>query len=110
GRVAIGTSIALLPGWSGGRWIGDVAREPAVKVALRAFGARDAAIGIGLWRALDEGRPARPWVEAGMLSDAVDAAATLVAIRHVGVRRALPVLAVAVGATVAGARLAPRVD
>lgn len=110
GRVAIGAALVLAPGRAGAGWIGPSSQDPTVKVALRALGVRDAAIGIGAYQALGEGSPAGRWIRAGVLSDTVDAAATVAAFRHLGARRALPVLAIAAGAAVLGARLSTAVD
>ena len=46
-------------------------------------------------QALSAGTPVRGWAIAGGLGDLMDAAATLVAIRRIGVRRALPTIAIA---------------
>jgi hypothetical protein len=110
GRAAIGTAAVVAPGFVGNRWIGPAGDDAGVKVITRAFGVRDAVLGIGLHQALSDGRPAGSWVQAGMASDAVDAVATLVALHRIGWKRGLPVLAVAVSATVLGARLSSTVD
>lgn len=110
GRVVIGTALVLAPGWAGGRWFGPAASEPAVKAAVRALGVRDAVLGAGAVHALDTGRPVQTWVQAGAVSDVVDAVATLLAIRQIGARRAIPAIAVAGTAAVLGARIANNVD
>jgi hypothetical protein len=46
-------------------------------------GARDVALGLGLQRALDHGAPVRGWLEASALVDGIDAAACLLARRHI---------------------------
>ena len=75
----MGAAFVLFPGLAGRMWIGaDAARRP-VKVLARAFGARDLAIGLGIVIALDRGTPVRGWIEAGVLSDAIDTAASLLA-------------------------------
>lgn len=102
GRVVVGAALIAAPGAAGARWIGDAAHQPAVKVFTRALGVRDLALGLGALQALDADAPAEPWVTLGMLSDAVDLAATLLAVRALGLRRALPVIAVAGGAAAAG--------
>jgi hypothetical protein len=110
GRVVIGAGLTALPGTVGSTWIGPVAHQPGAKVAIRALGVRDAAMGLGTHRALVEGDPVGPWLQAGVVSDAVDAAATLVAFRRIGARRAIPALALALGAAALGARIAGSVD
>jgi len=102
GRVVVGAVAVVAPGFAGRRWIGDAARLPEVKVMARAFGARDLALGLGTLQALDADAPSESWVTLGVLSDAVDLVATAFAIRTLGLRRALPVMAVAAGAAAAG--------
>jgi len=102
GRVLIGATVLVAPGFSGRRWIGDTARQPGASVVARAFGVRDLALGIGTLQALDADAPAEPWVTLGVLCDAADLVATLLAVRAIGVKRALPVMAVAAGAAALG--------
>jgi hypothetical protein len=78
-RMAVGAALVLAPGLVGARWIGDDAKRPAVKVFARALGVRDLALGLGIAVALDRGAPARGWLEAAALSDAVDLVATQIA-------------------------------
>jgi hypothetical protein len=110
GRIVIGTLLVLAPGQAGGRWFGPVARDPAVKAAVRALGVRDAVLGAGAVHALDTGRPVQTWVQAGAMADVVDAVASLLAVRTIGARRALPAIAVAGTAAVLGVRIASNVD
>ncbi len=106
----VGVALVALPGTSARTWIGPVAKEPAVKVMVRAMGARDLAIGMGTLHALQEGTPARTWSLAGAASDLVDATATLLAIRHLGLRRALPLIVVATTAGIASYVASEHVD
>ena len=53
------------------------AAGPGTRVATRALGARDLAIGLGTAYAAGQGDGARPWLLAGVLADATDLAATL---------------------------------
>jgi hypothetical protein len=108
GRVAIGASMVLTPTTAARPWIGDVAREPAARVMVRAFGIRDLALGAGLAAAVARGdrEAGRAWLVAGVASDAVDAAATLLAWRHLPRAGRLLTLAVATSAAVIGAALA----
>jgi hypothetical protein len=108
GRIAIGAAFVLFPGIAGRMWIGsDAARRP-VKVLARAFGARDLAIGLGVVIALDRGTPARGWIEAGVFSDAIDTAASLLAGGSIPAAIRWPAIALGAGSTAAGARLAPQ--
>jgi hypothetical protein len=110
GRIAVGAAFVLAPGLAGRLWIGPESDRRAVKVLGRAFGVRDLALGLGVVLALRGGAPARGWVEGGVLSDAVDVTATLLAGDSIpaDVRRG----ALALGATsaVAGAVLSHLVD
>ncbi len=110
GRIVAGTALLLLPGTTAGRWIGPDARAPGAKVMTRAMGARDLAIGAGTITALANGQPSRHWALAGAASDLVDGLATLLAIRHIGARRALPLLAVAATAGIASYVAAEHLD
>ena len=110
GRVVVGATLTLAPGFAGGQWIGEVAKRPEAKVMIRAMGARDMALGAGALKALESGEPARTWVLMGALSDAVDFVATAVTLRRLGARRALPVLIVAATAATLGAIAADQLD
>jgi hypothetical protein len=79
GRQLVGAAFVATPGLAGSAWIGSDARRRPVKVLARAFGVRDLAIGLGVVIALDRGTPVRGWIEAGVLSDAIDTAASLLA-------------------------------
>jgi hypothetical protein len=101
GRVVLGAALLVLPGTSARLWLGASAHDPRIKVLTRATGARDLAIGLGTIHALGAGEPARGWTLAGGASDLVDVGATLLAFRHVGARRAIPLcVAGALGAAV----------
>ncbi len=107
-RIAVGAAFVLFPSLAGRMWIGsDAARRP-VKVLARAFGARDLAIGLGVVIALDRGTPARGWIEAGVLSDAIDTAASLLAGGSIHPAIRWPAIAIGGGSTAAGASLAPQ--
>ena len=79
-------------------------------VVSRAFGVRDLALGLGTLQALDADAPAEPWVTLGVLCDAADLVATAFAIRALGLKRALPVMAVAGGAAALGYAARTQVD
>jgi hypothetical protein len=81
-----------------------------VKVLARAFGARDLAIGLGIVIALDRGAPVRGWIEAGMLSDALDTMASLLAGDSIPAAIRWPAIAVGAGSTAIGAQLAQQYD
>jgi hypothetical protein len=110
GRIAVGAAFVVAPGLAGRLWIGAEARRRAVKVLGRAFGVRDLALGLGVVIALERGAPVRGWIEGGVLSDAVDVMATLLAADSIppDVRRGA--LALGVSSAVAGAALSRAVD
>jgi hypothetical protein len=95
GRVAFGVAFLLAPGFTGRRWIGADADRRAVKLLIRALGARDLALGLGVIIALDRAAPVRGWLEGGALADTADLLATLLAGDAIpeGARRATLVLA-----------------
>ena len=77
GRIVLGGVLTVTPGVVTRTWVGEA--TTGAKVLGAGFGARDVAIGAGLWRALDAGEDARPWLLAGAASDAADLLATLAA-------------------------------
>jgi hypothetical protein len=110
GRIAVGAAFVLLPGLAGRMWIGSPAAERPVKVLARAFGVRDLALGLGVAIALDRGAPVRGWIEAGVLSDAIDTCASLLAGSSIPSAIRWPCVALGAGSAAAGAYLAPRFD
>ncbi len=110
GRVVVGATLLIAPARAGGRWLGPVTRQRGAAVAIRALAVRDLAIGAGTLDALANGTPVRPWALAGAAGDLVDAAATLAALRQVGIRRGLPVVAVALIAGAYSLSAADQVD
>ena len=109
GRLVLAGAMLALPGTIGSAWVGDDALTSGARVIMRGMAARDVALGLGLKIALDRGRPARGWLEAGMLADAVDFAATLIG-RDLPLVGRLGVLALAGVSTALGASLARSVD
>jgi len=110
GRQLVGVGFVLAPGLAGSSWIGSDARRRPVKVLGRAFGARDLAIGLGVVIALDRGTPVRGWIEAGVLSDAVDTAASLLAGSSIPPAIRWPCVALGAGSAALGAWLAPQLE
>lgn len=102
GRAGMGATLVAVPSLVARTWLGPDGRRPAAKVALRAMGARDLAIGVGALRAVDRGEAVAPWLLAGIVADGADAAATLLAFRQLPRAGRWLVLGVAVGAMVAG--------
>jgi hypothetical protein len=81
GRVALGLAALAWPSVPARPWVGSAADGLAAQVFGRALGARDIALGLGALQALQhqtaDPDPARAWVAAGALSDALDVAASL---------------------------------
>ena len=102
GRVVVGVGLVASPGLAGS-WIGEAAQTAGGRVAIRALGARDAALGVGTLAAAANPRQLRPWLIVSSLCDAVDFAATLSG-PDSPARSA--VLALAAGAAAAGLGLA----
>jgi hypothetical protein len=110
GRMVVGAALMIAPGFVGGRWIGEQAEHPAVKVLTRALGVRDFALGLGAAIAIDRGVPVRGWFEAGALSDVVDLVATLAAGGAIPDRARKVTVAVAGASALMSAALARAVD
>lgn len=109
GRIAIGIAALVAPRRLAAGWLGPEAATGAVTLLARAFGAREVAVGAGTLWALDAGGPVRPWVTAGIVCDGLDAAASVLAVRHLG-PKALLNGAVAASATAAGIAALDAVD
>ena len=109
-RQLVGAAFVLAPGFFGRAWIGSDARRRPVKVLARAFGGRDLAIGLGIVIALDRGTPVRGWIEAGVLSDAIDTCASILAGDSIPPAIRWPCIALGAGSAAAGAALAPKFD
>jgi hypothetical protein len=109
-RMAVGVTLLVAPARGGSLWIGPWSRDRAAKMVIRSAAARDLALGMGTYQALAEGSPVRPWVLAGVISDGVDAVATIAAIRQVGARRALPVIVAAAASAAYAASVADQLD
>ena len=108
GRLALGVSVVVAPRVLEG-WVGPLAHQPAGKVLARAFGARDAALGLGALLGLQAGMPVRRWLQLAAGVDAADALVSLAGTRHLGPRRALPPAVLGLAGAATGAWLAGRV-
>jgi hypothetical protein len=109
-RVAVGAALTAAPSLTARPWVGPAASDPATKVAFRAMGVRDLALGAGALHALSRAEGARPWIALGGLSDAVDAVATLLAARRLPWRGTALLLAIASGSAAVAAVAQSRVD
>jgi hypothetical protein len=109
-RVGVGAAMFLAPNKVAKSWTGDDSVSLPSTLALRGMAVRDMAIGIGLVKAVELGTSTRGWLEAGALSDAGDALATLMSWRELGGARRLFWLAVEAGSAVLGMQLAEALD
>ena len=91
-RVGVGAGMFALPGLTAATWVGRDAKTAGVRTLSRGFGVRDAVIGVGLFRALENGDSdeIRRWLLFGAAADAADLVGTLASWRRLPpVRRAL---------------------
>lgn len=109
-RVAIGGSMVLLPGLTTRGWLGAASKGGPTKAVTRAAGVRDALLGLGTIRALEQDEEVGPWILAGAVADGVDAVGTVLAYRQLPKRRRFFALALMAGAAAAGVVLAGQVD
>jgi hypothetical protein len=101
GRVAIGVVSILAPGLVGRAMMGPAGDSGGTRLLLRAVGARDLALGLGVLVALDREAPVRRWLRASAVVDGLDAAGCLLA-RH---QLRAVVFPAAAGAATSGALL-----
>jgi hypothetical protein len=105
GRIGLGVGFTLVPKLALRAWPGRGAGDDAtIRFLARSTGGRDLAIGVGTLLAIQKDAPVRGWLEAGMLADAVDAVAILLAFRSMPKLKALFALASAVGSVLASRR------
>jgi len=99
GRVNVGASLFAFPGLAGGTWVGREAKSAGVRTFARGFGVRDAIIGAGLFRALENGNndEIRRWLLFGAAADAGDLVGTLASWRGLPPVRRMLALAGIVG-------------
>jgi hypothetical protein len=85
GRLAIGGALVVRPdGPMGAGWVGEQeARRPAPALLMRAVGARDVVLALGVLAARRTGAPLRPWLLGASVADAADLLGTLAAGRAV---------------------------
>jgi hypothetical protein len=82
GRIAIGVVSLLAPRLVAHTMIGGAGSSGGARLFARMLGARDLGLGLGVLVALDRGTPVRGWLEASAVVDGIDAAASLLARRH----------------------------
>lgn len=84
GRVGLGAGFVAAPGLVARLWVGE--GGTGARVLGAGFGARDVAIGAGLWHALERDQDTHTWLLAGAAGDVADGLATLAA------RKSLPLV------------------
>jgi hypothetical protein len=104
-RAAPGLALRLWPG----RTSSTDADSALLKLMARSTGGRDIGLGVGALLAMSHDAPVRGWLEAGMLADAVDAAAIALAFRHLPRGKAVLMLGAALGTAAVGRWLATEV-
>jgi hypothetical protein len=78
GRLAFGAGLMAAPSAVGALFVGDEAKEPAVRISIRTYGTRDVILGAGTLRAVAAGGDdVAPWLAAGIAADLLDAAIQL---------------------------------
>ena len=82
GRIAFGVVSILAPGVLSRTMTGGDGSDGGASLFMRMVGARDLGLGLGLQLALDREAPTRGWLEASAVVDGIDAAACLLARRH----------------------------
>jgi len=99
GRINVGLGMFALPGLTAATWVGRDAQTAGVRTFARGFGVRDAIIGAGLFRALENGDKdeIRRWLLFGAAADGADLIGTLASWRRLPPVRRTLVLAGIVG-------------
>lgn len=110
GRIALGVTGLLAPAFAASFMMGPDGSRAGSKLLSRMIGGRDIALGLGTVIALDRGAPVRGWLEAAALADGVDAAACLLARKHMPHRVFVGVVTVASAAAGVGMWLARELD
>jgi len=110
GRIAIGVVSLLAPGLVGRTMIGRTGSSGGTRLFARMLGARDLGLGLGVLVALDRGTPVRGWLEASAVVDGIDAAACLLARRHMRTSMFPGVVGLAAAGALLSAWLAGQLD
>ena len=80
GSVAFGLPPLLAPRFCGRVFGFASINQPDVATAFRSIGARDVAVGYGLWRAAQRGEDVAPWLLARLICDTTDTVGCAIAI------------------------------
>jgi hypothetical protein len=109
-RIGFGVVSLLAPGPVARAMARGGGSEGGTLLFARMVGARDLGLGLGLQVALDRDAPARGWLEASAVVDAIDAAACLLARRHLRPGVFPGTLALATSGALLSAWLARQID
>ena len=109
GRTFFGSLMLAAPAVALRGWVGADSNLPSVKLVARTMGVRDAALGIGALMAIRDDRSPKLWLQLGVAADAVDCAATLIALRRIP-KGAVVVAGMAAAAAFTGWQLVQRLD
>jgi hypothetical protein len=110
GRIAIGVVSLAAPELVGRTMTGRDGSRGGTPLFARMVGARDLGLGLGLLVALDRGAPVRGWLEASAIVDGIDAAASLLARRHIRTSMFPVAFGLATAGALLSARLARQLD
>jgi hypothetical protein len=110
GRIAIGVVSLLAPAFVGRTMTGRAGCEGGTRLFARMVGARDLGLGLGVLVALDRGAPVRGWLEASAVVDGIDAAACVLARRHIRTGLFPGLVGLAAAGALLSAWLARRLD
>jgi hypothetical protein len=110
GRIAFGVVSLLAPGLVARTMAGGDESEGGTRLFVRMVGARDLGVGLGLQVALDRDALTRGWLEASAVIDGIDAAACLLARRHLRPGVFPGTLGLAAAGTLLSAWLARQLD
>jgi len=115
GRIGIGLLLLLFPGRVlQGMLGGREAVTPGVKLLSRMLGVRDAILGAGTLAAASavssNGGDVRSWLRYSAVADAADAAAMVLAYRHLPKRKRFAMVALALSGAATGAYLTTVLD
>ena len=108
GRIALGAAVLIAPEAVTSHWLGEHARQPAVRYLAHSLGARDVALGALALASLRGGQLAAAVQLACAGADAADALATVTAPKELPPAGALGTIAVAGAAALAELALARR--
>ena len=81
-RVVLGAAFLVAADRVGRPWLGSAVDAPGGRAALQAFAIRDVIIGLGTMSALRHNARPRTWFRLGLLAEAIDVPAALLAARR----------------------------